>query len=87
MPRYSQNRLWLVPVCIVSLSMGFFIIFTLVLPEFNPDLCESLTNSGLHIFAFNLGLVCVLAPILLLRICVEIDRVEGSEDEDDRDLF
>ncbi len=87
MPRYLQNHLWLVPICILSLSLGIYIILTLFLPEFNPHLCERFADKGVKPFAFFLGLACVASPITLLLISIEIDRMEESGEDEDGDLF
>ncbi len=87
MPKSLKERPWLIPLSILSLTLGIYIILTYAFPGFAPFLRERLAVKRLSVQVLALGLLEVALPILLLRLCVESDKEGAERDDDDDDLF
>jgi hypothetical protein len=81
LPRSLKEKPWLSPACVISLTLGLYFIAAVVFPEFDPYLLDSLEAKGLIPIALILGSMCMALPILILHLCVELDRTERGEDD------
>ena len=76
---------WLIPACILSMTVGLYLIIVLIIPGFNPYLMGRLEAMGFVPIAVGSGLLCFSLPILLLWVCVknENNNKTASAKEDD----
>lgn len=80
LPITMKKPLWLVPLCILDITIGLFLLLAVTTTWFAPDLKEKAERRGMTGFAVIAALINIAGPITALWYhCRESERTGGGE--------
>lgn len=83
LPITMKKPVWLVPVCIVDITIGIFLLLVIAAPGFTPDLKEKAARRGLTAFMVAVAGINIVGPITALWFhCRESERIDRGETEE-----
>ena len=65
-PKSLKETWWLIPACIVAMTLGLFIMAVYLFPDFAPEMHERMVRKGLGVLAPLIGGFSILAPVATL---------------------
>lgn len=84
LPVTMKKPVWLVPVCVVDITIGLFLLLVVTLPGFTLDLKEKAARRGLTEFILVVAAINIAGPIgALWYHCHASERIERGETEGD----
>lgn len=65
-PESMKKNKWLVPGCIIGVTLGMYIMIVYLFPDFAPEMHERMVRKGLGVLAPFVGGVNILGPVATL---------------------
>ena len=77
-PESMKKPFWLVPVSILSVTCGMFLMTVYLVPEFAPHMYEKMFRRGLYVAAPWVAFINIVIPVFALWF--HTNRGEGDAD-------
>ena len=79
-PKSMKKPFWLAPACIMTLTMGIFLLLVYLWPDYAPRLHVNMFRRGVHVIIPLIAGISILSSISCLWYYVRLDqKIEAGE--------